>query len=422
MSSSLVSTQNRVESPFIIVKIGEYTFGHCSARERRDALHNVLRVVYPNYLQSLDIVKINGAVNTYTLKMIYGITQYDDPNMLEKVFSSISQSRTITLSYGDWNAPGYIYKDEEAIVTKILSSVDFKNSQIVYTISCTSTSLALKAGTYSFSSCKAKPSDVIIRLLRNERYGLTNIFRGMKSYKTDLLSKLIASDDKSVRIQAKSSINILDYISYLVSCMVCQNEPANTSIKKYNYHWAVYDDINNEYGGAYFKVMKVASSLNSANALQAYEIDIGYPSANYVTAFSLKTDETWSILYNYADKIDQPQYTYRINDTGEVESVYSPNITNSSTFYTTTEPSKTWWTQMTQYPISATLTIKGLLRPAILMSYVKINTYFFGHKHISSGLYIITKQQDKIDSSGYSTTLTLTRVGGDSNSDVRSGG
>jgi hypothetical protein len=68
---------------------------------------------------------------------------------------------------------------------------------------------------------------------------------------------------------------------------------------------------------------------------------------------------------------------------------------------------------MTQYPISAKITIKGLLKPAILMSYLKVNTYFYGHKHISSGLYIITKQEDQIDSSGYRTTLSITRISGD---------
>ena len=70
---------------------------------------------------------------------------------------------------------------------------------------------------------------------------------------------------------------------------------------------------------------------------------------------------------------------------------------------------------MTQFPITAVLQIKGLLRPALLMSYVKINCYFYGHKHVSSGLYIITKQQDKIDTAGYRTTLSLTRVSGDEN-------
>ena len=49
------------------------------------------------------------------------------------------------------------------------------------------------------------------------------------------------------------------------------------------------------------------------------------------------------------------------------------------------------------------------------MDYVKVNAYFYGHKHISSGLYIITKQEDMISDQGYKTTLTLTRLSGDEN-------
>lgn len=52
---------------------------------------------------------------------------------------------------------------------------------------------------------------------------------------------------------------------------------------------------------------------------------------------------------------------------------------------------------MTQFPIKATMTIKGLLRASILMSYIRVNVYFFGRKHTSSGIYAITKQEDKID-------------------------
>ena len=79
----------------------------------------------------------------------------------------------------------------------------------------------------------------------------------------------------------------------------------------------------------------------------------------------------------------------------------------------TTQADRSWWSQVTQYPIKATLTLKGLLRPAILMSYVKINTLFFGRKHLSSGYYIITKQTDTVDASGYKTVLNLVRIQGD---------
>jgi len=48
------------------------------------------------------------------------------------------------------------------------------------------------------------------------------------------------------------------------------------------------------------------------------------------------------------------------------------------------------------------------------MSYLRLNVIFpGGHKHISSGLYIITKQQDQIDEQGYKTTLSLTKISGD---------
>ena len=63
MSSSIVSTQNRVESPFIILKIGNYTFGHCSDMSKRSSMQQTLKVTFPNYMQSLNIVKINGTVN-----------------------------------------------------------------------------------------------------------------------------------------------------------------------------------------------------------------------------------------------------------------------------------------------------------------------------------------------------------------------
>lgn len=47
------------------------------------------------------------------------------------------------------------------------------------------------------------------------------------------------------------------------------------------------------------------------------------------------------------------------------------------------------------------------------MTYVKLNVWFYGRKHISSGYYIITSQTDNIDTSGYFTTLGITRVAGD---------
>lgn len=57
------------------------------------------------------------------------------------------------------------------------------------------------------------------------------------------------------------------------------------------------------------------------------------------------------------------------------------------------------------------------------MTYLRLNVILpGGKKHISSGLYIVTKQTDQIDGSGYRTTLELTRIAGDNYIDVNPSG
>jgi hypothetical protein len=69
---------------------------------------------------------------------------------------------------------------------------------------------------------------------------------------------------------------------------------------------------------------------------------------------------------------------------------------------------------VTEYPIKASIELKGLLRPALLMAYVKLNVYYFGKKHINSGTYVITQQVDDISmTGGFKTTLSLVRIAGD---------
>jgi len=63
-----------------------------------------------------------------------------------------------------------------------------------------------------------------------------------------------------------------------------------------------------------------------------------------------------------------------------------------------TEVQKTWWTNMTKFPVKATLKLKGLVKPSMLTTYIRINALFYGQRHISSGLYFITSQTDSVNS------------------------
>lgn len=430
MNTSLLGTTSRIATPYIKITIGKWTFGVYQRTQAQvkdnDNFYIVSKIQYPNYVQSLSVEKINGQVNQYTLNLIYPIRPGDDPNFFEKVFSSVSKTREIIFSYGDMSLPTYIYKDEKALITDIRTSFDLQGCRISYTVTAVSSATLGKSGCYTFPYYQAKkPSDIIWEILKNPTYGLQEIFYGMLNEEAVRRLGLILTDDQAVPIEAKENINILDYLNYLVSCMIPAGENFQSNRQQSFYIMTIHDEVNGStlsnndvrsnikvesLGGPYFKISKINSWIEHSDA---YEVDIGFPSANIVTSFNIDNNENYSIYYDWQEELNDNDFVLRLNDDGEWEKEYAPVISSKNNKHITKTTDKTWWTKITQYPISASITIKGLLRPAILMQYVKLNVLFFGLKHISSGTYIVTKQLDTIDSRGYRTTLTLTRVVGD---------
>lgn len=409
----LNSVPTLVESPFIIVTIGKYTLGSYTGSKTTTSLGMLAQVNFPNFVNSLNITKVNGTVNTYTIGIVYQIAPGDDPNLIDKIFSSVSDTRKLSLSYGDWRNPASIYKEETALITNVTSSLDMSASKITYTVQCVSDALSLASAIYDFPAREAKPSDIIKEMLKDVSYGLLSVFKGMVDFQRVLTNGLIASNDKKVKIEARQNMNIIEYLNFLVGAMTpVDSKSEDTIIQAGNYYLAIHDDITNALGGTYFEVKEVKADTKVSN-YDVYEVDVGYPGDNFVTQFNLTNNQQYTILYDYAGKIEQTKYIYSIDNNGQLSTQYAPSIARSKSLYKVTEQNKNWWTKVTQFPIEATLTIKGLTRPSILMSQVRINTVMYGQKHISSGLYIITKHQDKLDSNGYTTTLTLLRIGGD---------
>lgn len=409
---SLLDNPVRVMTPFVKVTIGDYTFGVYSETKKltktNDGVYKIHSFQYPNYIQGLKVTKINGKVNQYTLTIKYPITQSSDPNFFEKVFSSVSNSRKIKFSYGDLSAPKFLYKEEEALITDVTNNFDINSAVIQYNVSAVSSCELATAGAYNFVSSKytgyKQPSSVIKQVLKdNSQFGLLDIFTGMRNMDLVESMGLIRSDDKMVNLEAKTNINVLDYVKYLVSNMRTQDG-------KSVYTMVVVDDTSDVLNGPYFKIVNATAAGDS---LDTYALEIGYPSSNVVTGFSISNNESFSILYNYSKQINTNEYVTRIDDWGNSSEIYSPNITSTNDEQLTNSNDYNWWKNVTQYPISATLTLKGVLRPAILMSKVRLSVLFYGKAHISSGEYIINKQEDNIDTSGCWTTLSLVRIGGD---------
>ena len=418
---SLLSSQARVQVPWVKVTIGNFTFGVYTAATRglsKDSkdFYTKYNVQYPNYIQSLTVSKINGQINQYALQITYPVTQFDDPNFFEKVFSSVSSTRKIIFTYGDATQPTYVYKEEEAIIVDITSSFNLESSTIGYTIKAISAA-AIKTsscGNYLNSGLK-KPSDEIKNLFRNRSTGLQDIFTGMSLKNLD---QLIEGGDQAVPLDSKLNISILDYLTYLVSCMVPAGTPSG-NISKDIYILTLHDDstydqLYNDYipmNGPYFRVTKTSYLKSYADA---YEVDIGYNNSTIVTQFNLENNANYSLLYDYQGKLDPGSYVRRLGSNGLWEDVYAPTISSKNNEFKTKPEDVTWWTKITKYPINASITVQGLLRPAQLMTYLRLNVIFpGGHKHISSGLYIITKQQDTIDYNGYRTQLGLTKIQGE---------
>ena len=417
---SLLGSMSLVEVPFVKITIGDYTFGVYSKSEVKKDYVNA-EIQYPNYVQNLQVKKINGKVNQYTLSLSYPITSSDDPNFFDKVFSSVSKTRSIVFSYGDMSLPSFISKDEQAIITNIQQSINVQSSTIQYTISAVSNAFLSNMGAYDFGERFTQPSSVIKEILYNNYYGLLEVFTGMRDKDLVKTNGLIPEDDAQVQINAKTNISPLDYLSYLVSCMKPRNTDNNSLQQGSVYVMNIVDNPtqiantdatgNFIFDGSYFKITR---NDRYSDAFDTYSIDIGFPSQNIITQFSIDQNENYALLYDFQGKINESKYVEWIGNDGQPVQVFAPVVSSRNNNYRTQEDDKTWWTKVTEYPIKATITLKGLLRPAILMNYVRLNTYFWGQKFNGGcGLFIITQQVDNIGLSGFTTTLSLTRVGGD---------
>lgn len=332
-AANLVSIPTLVQSPFIIANIGGVTFGTFSGNYRTNA-------TYPNYMESMSVTKVNGTVNTYTLNFHYQVATGQDPNLLDKIFSRATKDRRIILQYGDWMAPNYIYKEEQCIITNVTTRLNMSSSSLDYTLQCTSDAIGLNSTQFNFPARNAKPSDVILQLLSNSKYGLKDVFTGMRNKNVVLSKNLIASNDKKVQLLPQNNTTILNYLNYLVGCMVDNKTPEENRLSTSKYFLTINDDYNNDLGGTYFKVSEVSANAAVYNATDTYELDINYPGDNFVTEFSLNNDQSWAILYEYAGDVKQEEYTYNIRDDGTIETLSSPSLltfslTNAKSAYKT---------------------------------------------------------------------------------------
>jgi hypothetical protein len=224
--------------------------------------------------------------------------------------------------------------------------------------------------------------------------------------KTIVSSKgLIANTDKSVKINAIESITPFEYLTKLVSVMQPVNDKSNSS-----YFLNIKDSGGD---GAYFQVKEVKTKSVIPGSVFMYEVDINYPDDNSLAYdFSVNEDFAWPLAYKYSGGFNT--YNYNIDNSGNtISSKSTSNLKNITSTTGVSAMDKNWWKNVTEFPIKATLEIKGLSTYVLLLNYIKINVYYFGKKRSSSGVYIVTGQEDSLSGNGFRTKLDLLRVAGD---------
>jgi hypothetical protein len=70
-----------------------------------------------------------------------------------------------------------------------------------------------------------------------------------------------------------------------------------------------------------------------------------------------------------------------------------------------------WWEYVRSYPITASLTIQGIMKPMMLMENIYIFSQMYGQQDLATGLYSIIGQTDNIGGGGCTTTLELLKIG-----------
>ena len=398
-STQLLSFPTYVEAPTIVLDFNGTKIGGYGNKED----------VYPNYVNSMSVKKINGKIHQYNISLSYQIRPGEDPNFIDKLISKTGYTNPLKILYGD-SSYNHYYREESAVIIDVKQSEDPASYRINYTISAVSSIGVAYTSLTTFGSRRAKPSTVIFELLYESgeiSKNLINLFPGMRNRTLVASKNLIPTNDKIVNISGMENVSPLSYLSYLVACM--NSDDTNTT-----YFLNLTDNSLSDFGGSYFSINKVINYNKSNNAevnSNYYELDIGFPSDNFVTSFNISENNYWSLVYNYASSI--PKFEYGIDDTGNLTQTKTNILFTNNRFNESSLIDSNWWNHVTEFPISAKVVIKGLFSPVMLMSYIKVNALFYGQRDMASGLYVVTAQEDSVSGNGCTTELTLLRVAGD---------
>ena len=315
-----------------------------------------------------------------------------NPNYIDELLSANGYEK-IGIRFGDAMSEVDIV-DNNAILSNVNTTFDFQSCNIKYSVSAISSNFLSSTNKRNFPAITDKGSNIARGLFKSAQSSLAEIYPKMLDNNYVTKNNLIPNTDTVISMKAMENVNDITYLKEVVSSMQSLANPNSM----------FYLELREED----FKIHEISSDGYSSSA-SLYEVDINYPDDAQVFSFSDSTDFAWSLAYEYNGKISN--YTYSVSDEGKRISIpgTSNNMFNDQGALNISE---NWWKQVTEFPTTATLTCRGLLSPLLLMTYIKVNSYYYGSKRLTSGVYIVTGQEDIISGGGFRTNLSLTKVSG----------
>ena len=359
---------------------------------------------YPNHIVDLTVEKINNKINTYTISMVHQVRVGEDPNIIDSVLSRTGYQNKVKIRYGD-SANGTIFKEEEAYVIDVTYNENVASANIAYTIKAVSSVGFVKYSYMSYPAITSKPSTEITKLMYNSGQSSTQLqkaFKGMKNKQAVLGKKLIPTNDAVVNIPGLADASPYDRLVQLVANMRDSTNPTGTYMLSFN------DGTNNNSSFKVTEVKRQNTTNKDVLTKNCYTLDVGYPGNTMITSFSLDNDVYWPLYYKYAGKV--ASYNYDIDYTGKIIRTKVNPLDVDDKFQSKNVEKMNWWEYVRSYPVSASVTIKGLMRPTMMMENVYVFSQIYGQEDLATGLYSIIGQTDSVGGNGCTTTLKLLKV------------
>ena len=361
-----------------------------------------------------------GAANEFTLTLAFAPSPTTDISKMEKLFNTTS----CKYRYG-YDQPYVLSPTYKGILLKY--SVSMNNNLLTYTLSGYGSVIESNEHKFSFeqigeyvtetSSDSTTITTTVKNGIRPTEFLAGEVNKKAKSYHKKIsIDKNAYQKDQEVVIPAMSEMTLPEVIDKVLSLAYCLDSDGQNDGSQFYYYTIphhAYDEVDEFVVKRVVKDNSVISKITTA-----IEFDWGGLSfnkspytANIVQNFSAEYDGSIAIAATSQDT-DGGENVYALDKYGQVVTtrLIADSAKAGDDLSNIQIENYNKWAKLTQYSYEATLELVGIPCEIPMGTYIKVRPLIYGIEHHTGGTYFTETQTDKLDASGFSTTVKLLKV------------